>query len=411
MGNSTKIKILVFVNSYSKEMETFVYNHVKMLAADSRFEVSILCQNHPDATFTIDGVHCTIETGISTIFNRLKQSFKLLCKDQILFFKLVRYGKNTYNMSLFALASQLKNTNFDIIHAHFGQNGKLIAELKGAGVINGKLVTQFHGLDFTSKKCSKKGYYKTLIKKIDVILAVTQFSLDKLILLGFPKEDIITIPVGTDGSLFKRKQPIKENTILKIVFIGRLIELKGPQLIPDIARKMLELGFSNFEFWIIGEGELRTEIIEKSKGIEDKIKLLGYKSPMEVRNIVEDSHILIYPGIADKEGREENQGMITQEAMFMQLPVIVSKIGGVPEAVIDGETGFVCQPGDIMEFAKKTVLLCKNANLRKSMGDKGYLFAQMKYEITNSNDKIKKIYLETIQPINTNILIEKYAVK
>ncbi|WP_035673115.1 glycosyltransferase [Flavobacterium sp. 83] len=392
MENNTKIKILVFVNNYSKVMETFVYNHLSMVAADARFEVTVLCQNYPDSCFSIDGIGATIETGISTISNRIKQSFILLYKKPSLFFQLLKYGRNTYNMSLFVLAGKLKNTNFDIIHAHFGQNGKLIAELKDAGVINGKLITQFHGLDFTSKKCTKKGYYKTLIKRIDIILTQTQYSLNKLAKLGFPKDEIIAIPVGTDGSHFARKQPINANGILKIVFIGRLIELKGPQLIPDIASKMLELGFSNFEFLIVGEGSLKYEIIEKSKGIENKVKLLGYKSPDEIRNIMQDCHILIYPGIADREGREENQGMSTQEAMFMQLPVIVSKIGGVPEAVIDGESGFVCKPGDISEFATKTVLLCKNYDLRRSMGEKGFLLAQKNYEIMNSNEKIKDIY-------------------
>lgn len=392
MENNTKIKILVFVNNYSTVMETFVYNHVKMLVADTRFEVTVLCQNHSDTSFAIEGVKATIETGISTISNRMKQSFQLLYKKPILFFKLLQYGRNTFNMSLFVLANQLKNTNFDIIHAHFGQNGKLIAELKDAGIIHGKLVTQFYGLDITSKKCIKTGYYSTLLKQIDVILTHTQYARNILVGLGFPKNEIIAIPVGTDSSLFVRKQPAKTVEIIKIVFIGRLIELKGPQFIPDIARKMVAFGFSNFEFWIVGEGDLKSQIIEKSNGIQDKIKILGYQSPDEVRDLVEECQLLIYPGIADKEGREETQGLIIQEAMFMELPVIVSKIGGVPEAVIDGETGFVCEPGGIVEFATKTILLCKNPELRKSMGQKGFLLAQENYEIKNSNEKIKTIY-------------------
>lgn len=392
MQNNDKIKLLIFVNSYSKAMETFVYNHVKMLSVDSKFETTILCHNHPDKTFTISQNITIIETGISRISIRLKKSFLLLFQNPNLFFSLLKYGRNSLNMSLFVLASKLKNKDFDIIHAHFGQNGKLIAELKDVGVISGKLVTQFHGLDITSKKCTKIGYYSTLINKIDIILTNTQYSLNIIAKLGFPKDEIIAIPVGTDGNLFVRTAPIKENGVLKLVFIGRLIELKGPQLIPDIAVNIIELGYANFEFWIVGEGNLKNKIIEKSKGLEDKIKILGHKTPDELRNIVEDCHILIYPGIVDIEGREETQGLIIQEAMFMKLPVIVSKIGGVPESVIDGETGFVCNPGDCIEFASKIVLLIKNPNLRKSMGEKGYLLANENYEIANYNEKIKKIY-------------------
>jgi colanic acid/amylovoran biosynthesis glycosyltransferase len=264
MENSNKIKLLIFVNNYSKVMETFVYNHVKMLAADSRFVITVLCQSQTDKNFNITENIEIIETGISSFANRLKCCLAIVCKNPVLFFKLLRYGKNTMNLSVFALAEKLKKTNFDIVHAHFGQNGRLISELMDVGLINTKLVTQFYGLDITSIKCSQPGYYKTLIKNINIILTHTQYSVNIIARLGFPKDEIIAIPVGTDGSLFVRKEPVIEMGVLKLIFIGRLIELKGPQFIPEIAKKMIALGFSDFEFLILGEGDLKNDIIEKS---------------------------------------------------------------------------------------------------------------------------------------------------
>lgn len=367
-----------------------------MLASDDCYELTVLCHYYPDKSFTINENINIIETHISKVSRRVLSVYKIILNNPTSFLKLSKYGSNTLNLSLFLLATTLKNRQFDIIHAHFGQNGKLISELMDAGLIHSQLITQFHGLDMTSKKCKRKGYYTLLQQKAAIILVNTQYSLSIIKALGFAEKKTIALAVGTNSAFFKRDKEIKKSKTLKILFIGRLISLKGAQLIPDIAHKLIQLGMTDFEFLIVGDGPLKNTILEKSKTITDKVKLPGYKSVNEVKKVLEKSHLLIYPGIADEEGREETQGLIVQEAMFMKLPVIVSNIGGVPEAVVDGETGFVCRPGDIDDFANKIIALNNDFELRKLMGEKGYDLAKNNYDIKDIHQKITGTYLDLL---------------
>lgn len=401
MENKQKTSLLLFVNSYSLQMETFIYNQIKMLSSEADFKLTVLCHYYPDKLFTIDEGIEVIETNISKTSSRILSAYKTFFHHPSSFVKLAKYGRNSFNMSLFPLAEVLKNRKFDIIHAHFGQNGKLIAELMDAGLLNSKLITQFHGLDLTSKKCRQKGYYKQLQKVASITLVNSQYSLSLIRKLGFAEPKIRTLAVGTNSALFNRTKEIKKGKKLKILFIGRLIPLKGAQLIPEIAHKMIEMGFTDFEFRIIGDGPLRNSIIEKSTAIKTKVKLPGYKSVDYVKKAMEKSHLLIYPGITDDEGREETQGLIVQEAMFMKLPVIVSDIGGVPEAVIDGETGFVCKPGDINDFAIKIMILNNNHALAMAMGEKGYDLAKHNYDIQDIHQETMNIYTDMLNTKNS----------
>ncbi len=400
MPNKKKNKLLIFVNSYSSQMETFIYNHIKMVASDSLYELTVLCHYYPDNSFNIDENIKVIQTHISSFSSRITSVYKILIHDVPLFFKLLKYGGNTLNLSLFTLANSLKLERYDLVHAHFGQNGKLIAQLMDADLIHSELITQFHGLDITSKKCKRKNYYNLLKKKANMIMVNTQYSLSVVKSLGFNEDKITVLAVGTNSTFFNRKTAVAKDKTLKILFIGRLIELKGAQLIPCIARKMIQLEFTDFEFTIVGEGILKHSIHENANDLEEKIKLTGYKSLLEIKQLLEDSHLLIYPGIADEEGREETQGLIVQEAMFMKLPVIVSKIGGVPEAVINGETGFICMPGDISDFAEKIIRLGNDYDLRKTMGQRGYELAKNKYDILDFHKKITDIYEDIVTKNN-----------
>lgn len=363
---------------------------------EPHFEITILCHYYPDKSFTIDEKIKVIETNISKLSSRFSSVYKLLFHNPSLFLKLGRYGKNSFNMSLFLLAETLIDRRFDIIHAHFGQNGKLISELMDADLVHSKLVTQFHGLDLTSKKCKRKGYYRVLKREVDIALVNSKYSLNQIKKLGFAEQNTVTLAVGTNSSLFKRSKEIKKGKKLKILFIGRLIPLKGPQLIPEIAHKLIALGLTDFEFKIIGDGPLRNTILEESLDLKDKIKMPGYKSVEDVKKAMEKSHLLIYPGIADEEGREETQGLIVQEAMFMKLPVIVSNIGGVPESVIDGKTGFICKPGDTDDFAAKIIKLNNDYALGKAMGEKGYDLAKHNYDINDIHQEITQIYSDVL---------------
>lgn len=383
MQNKPKPSLLISVNSYAPKMESFIYNHIKKMCDFKEFEVTVLCNDYPDRDFTIDHSITIIHSEISSIKRRIVLSFLLLLSNPIAFSKLLFFGQNSRNLSLFSLAYKLKGKKTDVVHAHFGHNGKLIAELMEAGVIKTKLVTQFHGLDITSEKCRTNDYYSSLKKQIDIALVNSEYSKRKLLELDFTEAKMIKIPVGTNSELFFNKKEIQRNRRpFVITFIGRLIALKGPQLLPEIAKELIAQGFDDFKINIVGEGVLKDQIIKSSASLSNKIKLLGYKSPSEVKKLLSDTDVVVYPGIKDAQGREETQGLILQEAMFMSLPVVATDVGGVAESIIDGKTGFVCRPNDVKQIAQKIVFLANNPEQSVIMGKNALEMAKSKYNLT-----------------------------
>lgn len=381
-----KVKILVVVNTYASSMETFIYNHIKSLCSSGLFSIEIACISYPENSFTIDDL---IEVTVLDLSfkNRLLAALRTFLSNPIDFFKLLLIGgRVSKNLSVYEAYQKLRRKHVDLLHCHFGQNGNLIAPLIQSQIIKGKFVTQFHGLDITLPIVKEKGYYRTLKSCVDVALTNTKFSKGKLLGLGFKETQIKTIPVGTDGTTFEPGN-FEKSPLFTIIFIGRLIELKGVRLLPDIDKGLRKSLGTDFDILVIGEGSLRSELEHYNTTCsESRISILGKKSVSEVVEILQRSSVLLYPGYKDHQGREETQGVIVQEAMFMGVPVIVTDVGGVAEAVEDGLSGFVIPPKNIGAMVDKLVYLYQNKETCNNMGKAGRRLAMKYYDLSVTNE-------------------------
>src|SRR5690606_33687859 len=86
---------------------------------------------------------------------------------------------------------------------------------------------------------------------------------------------------------------------------------------------------------------------------EERVEIINGLPHEKILGLLEKSDLYLYPGIIDPAGRAETQGLANLEAMAQGLPIIASRVGGVPDYVIDGETGFLCEPGNIEEFVER----------------------------------------------------------
>lgn len=371
------IKILYVVNGYSPKMETFIYNYIKQASLLKKYEITVLCHYYPDKTFNIDENITVLESKIPYTKNRFINAIKLFITNPIVFIKLLKYGNVSKNGSVFSAAYILKNKNFDVVHAHFGHNANIIAPLIDIQYIKSKFLAHFYGLDMTNPKCKTPGYYKWLLKTAIAYIGSTSFSGELLENLGFPLSKVVLIPVGTNKEIFRydnQQDSTSSSGKFIILFIGRFIELKGILLIPEIAQEIIKLGITNFEIQIVGSGELQEQLEEKISDIP-QIKLLGHKSPIEIKQLLQNADVLLYPGFKDSNGREENQCLTVQEANFMKTTAVVARVGGVPESVIDEVTGFVVEQKDCKEFAKKIKFLYDNPDVKNAMSQKAYDYA------------------------------------
>jgi glycosyltransferase involved in cell wall biosynthesis len=92
----------------------------------------------------------------------------------------------------------------------------------------------------------------------------------------------------------------------------------------------------------------------------------------------------------------EGLGMAIMEAMGAGLPVVASRVGGVPDLVLEGETGFMIPPDDVEKYAEKILLLLKNDQLRQKLGSNARYFAEKHLNKQTILAQLETVYGEVL---------------
>lgn len=157
-----------------------------------------------------------------------------------------------------------------------------------------------------------------------------------------------------------------ENSLL---WAGRLIDFKHPELALRVAKRLMKDGYS-FKLNIIGTGELeeklRTQI--KQEDLEDCVCLLGQMRPEKVREYMEQSEIFLFTS-----DRNEGWGAVLNEAMNSACAVVAgSAIGSVPFLIKDGENGFIYEDGNTDGLYERVKYLLDNDTVRENVSVNAY---------------------------------------
>src|SRR5690606_36049020 len=197
------------------------------------------------------------------------------------------------------------------------------------------------------------------------------------------KKETSILPVGVSMNRFNPAQkPVSDQ--LEILFTGRLIRLKAPDMVIDIMHQLIQAGFDNVHCTIVGEGPLQAKLglMIEQYNLMEKVFLVGAKTQEEMIPYYLKADLFLFPGIHDpKNGRCETQGLVVQEAQAMEVPVVISDVGGIKHGMIDGLTGVVVHEGDINGFVDALKRLILDPGLRQKMGKAGRRFVSKNFEM------------------------------
>jgi colanic acid/amylovoran biosynthesis glycosyltransferase len=236
-------------------------------------------------------------------------------------------GKKRF-VSFYNVIHFLDKPNYDIVHAHYGFSGKIVADFKSIGLLRkSKMVTTFHGFDFIVEN----GYYQRLFQLGDKFTVNTNYSRQKLVELGCPENKICILPVGFDAKLFNTSN-IKvdsSNSVFTIIFIGRLYAIKAPDFFISICELLKYQHNILFRVWVVGDGDMYNQLQEMivNKGLSEEVALLGSRKQSEIQELFQQSDVFVLTG-SEVGGYAETQGLVVQEAQAMGLPVVVSDVRG-----------------------------------------------------------------------------------
>jgi Ser/Thr protein kinase RdoA (MazF antagonist) len=150
----------------------------------------------------------------------------------------------------------------------------------------------------------------------------------------------------------------------------------------------------NFRCLIIGEGEDRKKIehLIAKLNLRHIVQLLGARPQDEVTAQLAEADLFVLPSVVAPNGQMEGIPVALMEAMASGLPVVATRLSGIPELVQDGVTGLLVTPGDERALADAIALLHQREHLRQEMGRRGQKKVTREFELTQSVTKLRSLF-------------------
>ena len=172
-----------------------------------------------------------------------------------------------------------------------------------------------------------------------------------------------------------------------VTFLARLTQLKGCLLLPTIIKRVHKER-KDAIFWIVGEGYLEKFLHEELEGLP--VKFWGGVPHSQVPEIFAKSSISFLPSYT------ESCPLGILESMASSVPVVASNVGGIPEIIEEGRTGFTTDTENVLAMAERIVWLLDNDKERIDMGRRGRKFVEDKHSWGKTTTMIENIYEELI---------------
>jgi len=270
----------------------------------------------------------------------------------------------------------------------------------------GKLCEKCSGGRFYNcllNRCTKGSAFGSLINTIEMYLhyalryyqnvdryiTVSSFYRDKMIEAGFPPEKVVHIPNFIDASEFQSNGADKGYGL----YFGRLSDEKGLLTLLKALKLCPEI-----PFYIAGSGPQEKELKEFAgmTGLRNAT-FLGFKKGEDLKKLVQEASFTVIPS-----EWYENCPMSVIESLALGTPVIGSRIGGIPELVRDGVTGFTFTPGDSKDLSAKIKNFAANPMLIENYGKNARKIAEKEYNPATHYSGLMKIYETAIRKNKRN---------
>jgi len=208
---------------------------------------------------------------------------------------------------------------------------------------------------------------------------MSQFSRANLINLGLDAAKIHVIPYGVDVPATPLNRTEQET--VRCLTAGRMVAKTAPILTLDAFRRAA-LAFTKLHLDYVGAGELlpAAQQFVRAFNLHDQVTLHGGQSSEYVHELMEKADVFLQHSMTDPDtGDEEGLPVAILEAMACGMPVVSTRHTGIPEAVLDGITGYLVNEGDSIAMADCLVTLARDAELRFQMGAAGWYRAKQHF--------------------------------
>jgi len=236
-----------------------------------------------------------------------------------------------------------------------------------------------HANDLFCEPANTTPTLETLLKDMSVAVTVSDYTAGWL-RQNYPSEagKVRRVYNGLDLAPFtemagnRSLAPTSPETPLQILSVGRLIEKKGCDDLITACGILKDSG-QNFRCRIVGDGPLKGQLESqiRAAGLEDKVELTGPKTFGDVLALLGEADVFALACVTEKDGGKDNLPTVIMEAMAAGLPCVSTRLAGVPEMVVEGETGLLVDERNPEAFAAALRTLINDPPGRFAMGQAG----------------------------------------
>ena len=295
------------------------------------------------------------------------------------------------------MAAVADNENLDLLHVHYAIPHSISAILAREAIKDHRrlpVITTLHGTDITLVGADRSylPITKYGLEQSDGVTAISNYLKQSTIEpFGFDRIEVIPNFVCPDEYKPKidceLREALSPDGLPVMVHVSNFRPVKRPVDCVEILARVLKQ--TKVRLVMVGDGSERTNCVHRARclGVSEYCTFVG-KQP----NIVDylcASDILLLPS------EQESFGLAALEAMAVQVPVIASRVGGLPELIDDGETGYLSPVGDVDKMADDAMRLLSDVKSRKEMGKRARASAIERY----STYKIIPRYIEFYEKI------------
>ena len=302
------------------------------------------------------------------------------------------------------MTSYLKSIRADLVHTQL-EAANILGNIS-AKLLRLPSVCTIHvmpSLDVKTKtKLHQKVEWFTLRHFCDRVIAVSEEARQyHLAISGAPNGQVKTIYNGIDLTTFSNLDAAQERSQVRAELgippeadvLITVAVLRPPKGIQFLIRAMPAILAShpNTYYLIVGSGSHRDALVEEVSraGVNQRVIFAGMRT--DVPRLLAASDIFVLPTLT------EALPTVLAEAMAARLPLIASRVGGIPEMITEAQNGFLIEPEDQEGLSRACIRLLKNQEERAEMGAEGWKIVNQKFSIQRQVEQLKDLYLEQLK--------------
>lgn len=227
---------------------------------------------------------------------------------------------------------------------------------------------------------------RELAKSPDVVTAPSRYVLRKHTEEGYfsaARHECLPLGIAQPRGITLQKHSGPVN----ILFVGQIVHHKG---IGILLNAFMGIDDEDIHLHIVGKGP-DLDRFRRMAAADRRITFHGFVTSEELDRIFRTANCMVVPSLW-----HDNSPMVIYEALSYGLPVIGSRVGGIPELIEDGCNGFLVEPGNIDELRSKLNLLISNPDLAYRLGQNALLRSE-EYSMENHIKRLQSLYEEAIQ--------------